>query len=184
MKTFILTLVFASCLDGTLNAQPGQIGVYADAAGAQCDIFYGNYGLTWFYIVHTATTGARGVRFSAPAPVCLAEAQWVYDQSPYTITAGDSQNGVTVSYGSCVSSPIHVLSIPYFSVGLGAPPCCLYPVLPDPGAASGQIEVVDCEGATVLAEGLVSTVNGNATCPCGIVPTASTTWGQIKALYR
>jgi hypothetical protein len=182
---FILAAVSSLCLSSPVDAQPGRIGVFADAAGANCNIGYHTYGSTWFYVVHTSTAGARGVRFSAPAPACLIEAEWSYEQSPYTIIRGNSQSGVTVDYGSCVAAPVHVLTIAYFSAGLGGPRCCLYPVFADPGAASGQIEVIDCGGATVFAQGLTNTVNGNSNCPCeSPLPTNETTWGRIKALYN
>jgi hypothetical protein len=182
---FILAAVSSLCLSSPVDAQPGKIGIFADAAGGNCNVGFDDYGYIPFYVVHTPTAGARGVRFSAPVPACLIEARWSRDQSLYTITTGNSQSGVTVDYGSCVASPIHVLTIWYFSYGLGSPPCCLYPVLADPSVESGQIEVVDCHGATVFAQGRTNTVNGNANCPCeSPLSTNETTWGRIKALYN
>jgi hypothetical protein len=72
----------------------------------------------------------------------------------------------------------------YFVQG-GSESCCFYPLLPDPDPSTGgNVRVVDCDGNTVAATGLVATVNGNATCPCGYpVPVEETTWGQVKALY-
>jgi hypothetical protein len=59
----------------------------------------------------------------------------------------------------------------------------MYPVVPDPNASSGRIEVVDCVGALLYGNGLVTSVNGNATCMCGSVRVEQSTWGRVKALY-
>jgi hypothetical protein len=60
----------------------------------------------------------------------------------------------------------------------------LYPVLPNPNFPSGKIEVGDCSNHVVFGVGLVATLNGNSSCPCGYpVPVEETTWGSVKALY-
>jgi len=60
----------------------------------------------------------------------------------------------------------------------------MYPVLTNPEVVSGQIEVTDCDNDVIFGVGLVATINGNASCPCGYpVPAVETTWGRVKALY-
>lgn len=186
MRSMIVTLtclVLVSLISSPARSLD-QIGVYADPTGANCNIEFTTGGLQPFYVVHMSSSGARGIGFAAPKPTCLIEASWVLDQSPHTIMNGNSQVGTTVSYGSCITGPIHSLTIWYTSTGLGTPPCCVYNVIADPSTASGRIEATNCDDATVFVLGASNTVNGNPSCPCGVVPTRPRTWGQIKALYR
>lgn len=54
----------------------------------------------------------------------------------------------------------------------------MYPVLTNPEVVSGQIEVADCDNDVIFGVGLVATINGNASCPCGYpVPAVETKWG-------
>jgi hypothetical protein len=62
--------------------------------------------------------------------------------------------------------------------------CCPYPVLPDPIAASGRIEIADCGFNVVYGSGATAIVNPDATCPCALPPVAAeeTTWGRVKTM--
>jgi hypothetical protein len=97
---------------------------------------------------------------------------------------GNSQNGIAVGYGSCLTGSIFVMMINYFVQGTSEA-CCVYPVLPYPNAVpGGAILVQDCDYNLVFGVGLAATVNGNSSCPCGYpVPVEETTWGGVKALY-
>jgi hypothetical protein len=61
-------------------------------------------------------------------------------------------------------------------------------IVPDPAAASGEIEAFDCDDNLIVgASGGTVVVNPHPDlCPCEIGPieTQSSTWGQIKSLYR
>jgi hypothetical protein len=98
------------------------------------------------------------------------------------VAIGGSQTGIAIAYGACLAAPIHVLTIQYFASGI-TPPCCYYPVVPDPNLPSGQIEVVDCAETIVFATGGVGIINPDATCDCD-VPTQDTTWGKVKSIFQ
>ena len=67
-------------------------------------------------------------------------------------------------------------------VSLGtSTPCARFRLAPHPSLG---LAILSCGGFSPLpfvpGEGIV---NANGTCPCS-VPTAQTTWGGVKALYR
>jgi hypothetical protein len=162
--------------------QGGDIGVFADAGGAGCNIVDATPGLLTVYVVHMNTGGATASQFAAPKPSCMTGVSWLSDVFVYPVTIGNSQDGVAVAYGACFASPIHVLTIQYFGSGQSEV-CCMYPVIPAPSTPSGRIEVVNCADALLYGNGLVSSVNADATCMCGSVKVEDTTWGRVKAIY-
>jgi hypothetical protein len=91
---------------------------------------------------------------------------YLSDIQPFPVTIGNSQTGVAIGFGACLGSPINLLGIVAFGSGLTVP-CCEYPVIPDPAAVSGEVDVVDCGLNIVVGQGLTNTVNGDASCPCG-----------------
>ena len=163
-------------------AQAGCIGLFRDTGGMDCNLL-DMPGVTLYHLVHVSITmgGATGCQFSAPQPACCL-ALYLSDQQIFPITLGNSQTGVAIAYGACMLSPIHVLSMQYFTQGT-TPPCCAYPVLPDPNLPSGQIEIVDCEFNVVYGVGGTGMINADASCPCLATPAEETTWGQLKSLY-
>jgi hypothetical protein len=164
------------------GTQAGAVMLFSDPGFNSCNIS-DVAGPVSVYVVHDLHSGASGVQFSAPIPSCWTGAVWVADQNPNTLNFGDSQNGLAVSYGGCLSGPVLVTTILVLSQGLG-PECCTYPVLPDPNAPTGQIEGVDCTPAKTFPNGGQAMINGNGTCPCGITTRVeTTTWGGVKALY-
>ena len=73
----------------------------------------------------------------------------------------------------------------FFTMGM-TPPCCYYPVRPDPAASSGWVEVVDCNYQLTYGNGGIGIINGAPQCDCGYpcpVPVEETTWGEVKSLY-
>ena len=111
---------------------------------------------------------------------------WMGDRTmPQFLTIGNSQTGVIVGYAGCQTSPITVLGIQYLHTApMGL--CCPYPVLPDPAAPSGTIEVTDCGFVLITGvPGGTSMVNGSPNdCICdGVIGVEESTWGKVKALY-
>jgi hypothetical protein len=158
------------------------IGLYNDTAGMSCNITDGSP-LKMVYVVHITSGNVTASEFSAPKPACWANATWLSDTDIWG-WPGTSQTGKAIAYGYCITGPmaIHILTINYFVQG-SSPACCQYPLLPDPWAG-GEVHVADCNNNIVPVVGLVSTINGDATCPCGYpVPVEETTWGRVKALY-
>jgi hypothetical protein len=159
----------------------GYIGVYGDAQAMNCNIVEAG-GLVSVYVVHTHTTAATASQFAAPRPNCMTGATWLSDSYVQPVVIGDSQNGISVGYGACLPTPIHVLTILYFGNG-ATEPCCMYPVLPHPDATSGRVEVIDCEFNSLFATAGTSIVNSDDGCICGAISVKKSTWGRVKALY-
>ena len=165
-------------------AHADTIGLYADIGGTNCNIEL-QPNLTYIHVIHV-TDGAMGCKFMAPRPECLTGAIFVCDQvvvPPPACGCGDSQTGMTFEYGFCRSGAIEIMRMVYRR-GLDMDPCCAYPLLPYPDSPGGQLLVTDCESNEVPAIGLVATVQGDSSCPCGYpVPVEETTWGSVKALF-
>ncbi len=182
-----ISLFVVLALAFPVHARADFIGLYGDTLHTDCDIDNPGLLIFWVEVFHYSAHGASGCQFSAPYQPCLVEAEFHSDIKEFAATSGDSQTGVAVDYGDCLSGWIHVLTIVYVDpVGFGGPDCCVLPVLPDPNSSSGEIEVTDCDGAVSTADALPGIVNSTEACPCG-VPTGiadpSTTWGRLKALF-
>jgi hypothetical protein len=166
-------------------AQAGAINLYADQLGTSCDLVQPPPGLWAVYAVHVLSPGAIACQFSAPVPACAAAgALWLSDTAIYPVTVGGSQTGVAIGYGVCVGSPNHVLTINLFSQ-IPIPPCCLWPVLPDPNVPSGFVEVVDCaNNLWTVGSQPSAVINSDPTCDCfEPLATEESTWGKVKSLY-
>jgi hypothetical protein len=167
------------------------IAIYGDAVHTDCNVIDDpddEIGQIVFYVFHYSASGARGSRFKAPYQTCLAEYEFVFDGHPFAGTLGNSQNGVEIPYGTCLSGWIHILTIYYYDPSnLGSPSCCQYPVLPHPSSPPGQIESLDCANVWIESDAAPAIVNVTASCPCAI-PTGvldeDAKWGTIKALFR
>ena len=181
-------------------AQAGYIGIFSDPGGTDCGLVDAAPGLAIAYVVHVNTPGATASQFrvaSGDGFDCL----WLGENSPFPIVIGNSQDGISIAYGACLASPIHILSINYFCQGLSETCSWLY-ICPDPLAPTGLIEVVDCNQQKLIASGGVLWVNPDwVTCGCWInasgskspsaspvctppVPVEPSTWGAVKSLYR
>jgi hypothetical protein len=163
----------------------GMIGLFADPSGTNCNILDNQAGPLRVYVVHHYAVGVAAVQFAAPMPSCMTAATWLSDECDFPVTVGNSQAGIAVAYGMCLSSPIQVLSILYFAQGVSQT-CCVYRVVPDPEVPSGRIEVSDCNFNVIYGTGDMSVVNPDETCPCTAdigIKVEEATWGHIKALY-
>jgi hypothetical protein len=165
-----------------VNTFPGYISIRGNQFGDQCEIYDQSPGLLTIYVVHTNTTGATASRWSAPMPSCMVGATFLTDQPVFGVNIGNSQTGISIGYAACLTGPIHILSMLFFGSGLSSS-CCRYDVYPDPGAVSGQIEVVDCANNLLWTTGSPGFVNPDQGCVCGLVPVEQTTWGRVKSLY-
>ena len=112
-----------------------------------------------FYVIHQPDAAVSAVQFAAPVPGCMTGATWIADVNPY-LALGSSQTGLSVAYGGCITGPIHVSTIHVFSAGLTSADCP-YPVIPDPAAPTGFIEVIDCAGVKHLGQGGTAYVNSS-----------------------
>lgn len=159
---------------------PSSIGIFSDAQGTDCNVYDSSPGVMKFYVVHVRKTGATAAWFAAPQPPCLSTAVYLYDTPVFPTTIGNSQTGVEIQYGDCLSSPIHILTIEYGRLGQTGS-CCRYPVISHPDKDGIKIE--DCDSVVFTATGGQAIVNPTPSCSCN-VPVKETTWGKIKAQYR
>jgi hypothetical protein len=167
-------------------AQAGAPNIFADPLGTSCDLFEVPPGLWTLYVVHMLTPGATAIQFSAPVPACaIPNLLWLSDTAVYPVTIGNSQAGVAIGYGGCIASPNVVLFINVFMQIPGIQPCCLWPVLPDPAAPSGTIEVVDClNNLHFVGSQPSGVINPDPSCSCFLpIAVEETTWGSIKSIY-
>ena len=156
----IVCLFLLVCVADSAVAQVGQLCLFADPQGLNCTISDRHSQLLRVYVVHTQAAGATAVTFSAPKPACMTGATWIGDTAVFPITIGHSQRGMTVGYGACLPSPIHVLTIQYMTTGSTAEDCP-YQILPDP---YDGLTIVDCNFNE--RPGQVSTTYINSTLPC------------------
>jgi hypothetical protein len=178
MKRVVFLTVAALMAASMVFAQGGSIGMFADAAGTNCNLPDAVPGLTVYYVVHVNTPGATACEFFAPKPTCVL-ATYLSDASVFPVTVGTSQTGVSIGYGMCLAGPINVLKLNFFTMGTTGP-CCYFPILPHP--VNGGPWMVDCANTQRPATGGKGIVHAMPTCQCN-VPAEDTTWGQVKSLY-
>jgi len=181
MRIFLIVFGLVAAAGGAF-AQAGAIGVFKDPSGTVCYLDDKSTGVVPFYVVHVGTGAAMACQYSAPKPDCMT-ATYMSDTNMFPVTLGNSQTGMSVGYGSCLTGPIHVQTISYFVQGL-TPACCRYYVLPHPDASATAIEVVDCYGTIISASTIRAVINATAGCPCGEPTAEESTWGQVKTLYN
>jgi hypothetical protein len=98
---------------------------------------------------------------------------------------GDTRNGLSCSYGSCLASDILVANINYFCTG-ATPSCAYLEVVPDDDAPTGTIIIVDCNLVQLPGFGGRLYVNPDGSCECWgrPSPVEQASWGSVKALYQ
>jgi hypothetical protein len=164
----------------------GSVGMFADPAGASCNLLdMAPMGVKTYFVVHVLTTGATGSQYRAVVPQCMKAtgAMYLSDTNMFGVTIGNSQTGVAVAYPSCLVGPIHTQTISVFAMGT-TPACCRWYVDGDPNTGSSVPLIADC--AYLVWPGPMGgqgIINSNPTCNCD-VPNEDTTWGQVKALYE
>lgn len=184
MKRLLLLATVLVCLSSLAFAQanPGSVGIFSDQLGTDCNITDGSVGLFSVYIVHVVTNGSTASQWLMEADPGFT-AQYVGETSPFQTAIGDTQNGISVAYGSCLAGPFLVATVNYFGQGTSTA-CALLSIVADPVAPSGQVEIVDCSFVKHLApKGGQARVNPDGTCQCNVA-TQTSSWGGIKALYK
>jgi hypothetical protein len=109
-----------------------------------------SWGFVDIAVVHyTGVAGASGIQLAAPMPSCFGnDASWVGDQWNGTLTIGDSQNGVVVTYGQCVTGTFVVGTISFLVPNL-PDQCCTVEAAGHPSSASGKVEALNCSSGLV-----------------------------------
>jgi hypothetical protein len=132
------------------------------------------------YVVHDPEGGMYDLHYAATFMVAGGggfTGTWVADACPYPnpTLIGSSPAGITIGYGTC-AVPGHILTITYMLSGTSALDSYLE-VLPDPAEQIGRIILAPCLGFLNYCDGGRLEMNPG-------VPSASTTWGRIKATYE
>jgi hypothetical protein len=184
-KVLILAVAIVMCASLVSAQTGGRIGLYSDSPGySDCFLTAALYVPATIYVVHDLLPQANTSQFKVVH-------NWTADVIPGAVdfgtnlTLGNIFTGVTVTYVGCKALP-HLLATMQFTA-LAVPADCVvqFTVEPDPGAASGNIVVVDCGNNELIGTGGKLVVNGNADdCPCEIIGTEPTNWSKVTALYQ
>lgn len=187
MRLVLLLIAALIALPAAAMAQHGTIGLYTEETATNCDMVDAGQGILTVYVVHTQVAGSTASEFMVQ-PSTGFTATHVGDYTPY-LYIGNSQTGISVGYGECLSGPISIMTITYLFDGTSSA-CGYLEVVGDPGAVEPPgLYTVDCapywERQKHVPQGGKLFVNGDGSCPClSPVPVREGTWGQIKVLYR
>ena len=163
MKRLMVISFHIVCVALVASAQiPGQIGVFADAGGTDCNIV-DNGSIVQVHFVHFDHSGATGSQFMLD--LGATGWTWLGDNWGLPTVIGTSIAGVSLGYGACMTAPTYLGTTNFF--GTAVPPCTHIWVVPDPASLSGNIEVVDCASTVSYAPAFAGLVNCG---PCGVKP--------------
>ena len=178
-----LPLLVVCCLFFAVGArgQTQRIELCIELNSYWCEYVDNQAALVPVYAVHLYSPGAIASRWmiaESPGFNCSYVGELI-ESATYV---GDTQTGISVAYGLCLTGTFLVATVNYFCEGLN-PACQYLEVVPDLGAPSGVIEVVDCSFVTVAGTGGVLIFNNDGSCPC-FRPTKTTSWGMVKSLFE
>jgi hypothetical protein len=187
----MITVTFVILLFGVpVMAQGGLIGLFIDTWGDECcivDIDKEKIRIIEVQVVHKFAPEAGAAQFSIQASDGFTGV-YLGEEIPASLPGGcigNSQRGISIAYGACQSSPVHILTIRYYMYGTSAPMSYLE-VVEDPTAIPPGINMVDCNHNPQMfpALGGRAYINNDGSINCKTTtPTRTTTWGGIKALY-
>ncbi len=145
LHLFIIIILFAA------PAAAQMVGLFSSPEGLDPQLPCQAIGLVNVYVVVLWGPPTLAVQFRAPQPDCWVGATYLCEAptAPF-VSYGDSQNGICIFFGECLSGPIHVLTISYFNQ-VPPPPnsCCVYDILPYSGDIPGEVEFLDCSGSII-----------------------------------
>ena len=184
-NVLVLSAIVLLCAT-SVYGQAGYIGLYLDAP-TYLDCRYDDTvpALLPIYVVHMWTPGSTASQFMVAGRDGF-NCTYTGEIIAAPVSIGNTQTGLSASYGGCMAGNILIATINYFCMGT-SPNCAYLEVVPDPAAPTGQIEVVDCAFVKHITIGVKFVFNEDDTCSyfrwCD-VPTKNTSWGQVKVLYR
>ncbi len=185
MKRLIVLLLIILLYSVPSSSQGGFIGLYLDPWGGICEIEDCKLDILNVYVVHKLTPAASASQFrvissSGFTGVYLGD---VVPQDMDILLYGSSQDGIAIAYGGCYESPVHILTIRYLVYGTSEPNSYIE-VVGDSNSITPGLIMVDCNANMYEAMGGRAYINGDGSFSCSPTPTASPSWGGIKALYR
>lgn len=171
----LLVTTSLALLVATSSVRAEKLRIYSDAGLSDSTLTDGTPRTANFYVVHTATCGSTGIRFSV-APTIGFTGVWIGETTSYG-KLGQSATDLSIGYGACLTGPIAILTMTYQLFGTSAA-CSALNAAPPPGFPC----VVATSFCGCLDEYCVYDIGGlRVNCP---VATEPTTWGSVKALYR
>jgi hypothetical protein len=192
MRLFLCVLSFSFLFPsvGSAQATYTKIGIYSDLAASVCSVS-DVAGPRTLHVVHKFNVGSLSSSFRIEYSAGMTGA-WVSSSSLFAVT-GDPLTGTTVTYGGCLIGDQVILDLEFLFYGT-SPPCSWIRVADD-------AEAVDCGSNLRVADWLGIHVDPDFGCWCPSyftdehfcpnckpysppVSVSTTTWGQIKALYR
>ena len=183
-----VAIAFMAAILAIAGAATGQssglIVLWAEESFTSCNVA-GATDLVTIYVVHEYMAGATSSRFKLQDNTGGALA-YVGDQvQPPVVALGNANTGVDLAYGACFTGKLHILNAVY-SVLSDPPVCSTIQVVPDPAAPSGWLEGTDCQGVRIFPGRTSVTFNNEGTCACQWdgLPIETSTWGNVKSLYR
>ncbi|MFQ5510392.1 MAG: hypothetical protein ACE5EO_00960 [Candidatus Krumholzibacteriia bacterium] len=180
MKRLLFVSLILVVVPAVVFAQAGQIGLFADPGGADCNLMDTSPGPITVYVVLIDHGGAGACDFSVrPGPGF--NASFVSDTPVVGTIFGTSQTGVSIILGACLTEPTHVLTINYNGFGVSST-CSSLDIGDNVNVTPPSPSITTCVGAKNLVPGKSMFVNPDASCTCA-VPVEQTTWGHIKSLY-
>jgi hypothetical protein len=189
--TVFICVALAFVSSAALSQVSGRIALAGSSDGSNCSIVDTEPGIVQVHILVLDVVGLLGIQFVAQKPECWTGATWLSDDVPVPVHIGNTQDptlGLSVAFGECLNSPVHVGTINYATKGT-ALPCCAYPIIKATGdnypEIDGPIVVLCSDPSRVAGIGVDVVINSEPQCPCqSVVPVEKTTWGQVKALYN
>jgi len=182
-KSLLLTLAILLAVSASNAQVGGSFGIFADPAGANCEIADTSAALCNVYIVHVNASAVSAAEFGVSAPTCIL-APFLSYTPLFAVDIGFNPaaplEGRSVGYGGCATSPVHVATLGYFCQGLTTP-CCYQAIIPHAG--NGQIGTVDCSSNLLSAAGGEAIWSAQSGCNCDVVNRAST-WGAVKEMFH
>ena len=179
----------------------GVIGVYTSHYSGTC-LAFDVPGPMTLYVIQRSVIDASGSRFRIELSPGFTGVL-VSVTSPFSGVDGDPLTGVTVTYdGACMINRVEVLELHFMMLGTSAE-CSWVRTAPHPLSVDGKLDTYNCAHTRLPAEWGGTHVYMDFPfppfCPdetfpdvldyaCRPIqdplPTASATWGAVKALYR
>jgi hypothetical protein len=166
---------------------PGTVTAHSDEIGSSCSLLDdADKIITVYVFTHVAPSfGLGAVRFRLVSSTGFS-ATYSSEVIPYVHT-GNTQDGLNVAFGTCLSGDILVATVSY--IGHGTSTSCSYlTVTGHPQSYfPPNIDVMDCEFYWLPAstDGPLNVNPAGGQCsPWCVVAVNQATWGAVKALYR
>lgn len=180
-----IALVFAVGVP-QVSAQGGHIGLYADTWGTSCAFENASYEILEVQIVHMDAPETAAGQFMLQSGGGFTGVYLGEELSPGVAGGmGNSRTGISIAYGDCYASPLHIMTVRYI-ITKPSPKGSYLKIVPDPNAVPEPgIWVVDCSFSELLpASGGILIVNEAGAFCCASTPVVARSWGAIKVLYE